>query len=204
VTSPAGTDLVLGLKGRTAICDHGNLQATLDAGGPTGRLLAELGIGTNPGAILTGHIGEDEKAVGTVHLAFGTSASIGGTNVASVHIDGKEITGRLLAKLFPHRDDYVLATKVYFPMGSGPNDRGLARKHLVAAVDASLNRLGTDYVEVRLDAEPLQPGVPRGGAGDDSALPRSGSGTHPVQSAGAWTARRHPRAWRRATDCARR
>ena len=60
----------------------------------------------------------------------------------------EEITGRLLARLFPSRDDYVLATKVYFPTGPGPNDRGLSRKHLVAAVDASLERLGTDYVDL--------------------------------------------------------
>ena len=60
----------------------------------------------------------------------------------------EEITGRLLARLFPSRDDYVLATKVYFPTGPGPNDRGLSRKHLLAAVDASLKRLGTDYVDL--------------------------------------------------------
>jgi len=151
VTSPAGTDVVFSLEGRTAICDDGNLRAeaawgnlpageafiapietqgdgtivfdgalagygmlreplrvtlaggratdaegeaaqwlldTLDAGGETGRLIAEVGIGTNPQAALTGNILADEKAVGTAHLAFGTSASIGGTNVSSVHIDG--------------------------------------------------------------------------------------------------------------------
>ena len=60
----------------------------------------------------------------------------------------EEITGRLLSKLFGHRDDYVLATKVYFPMGPGPNDRGLSRKHVLAGIDASLRRLGTDYVDL--------------------------------------------------------
>jgi aryl-alcohol dehydrogenase-like predicted oxidoreductase len=60
----------------------------------------------------------------------------------------EEITGRLLAKLFPQRDDYVLATKVYFPMGSAPTDRGLSRKHILAGIDASLKRLGTDYVDL--------------------------------------------------------
>jgi len=78
--------------GGRAIDAHGEaarwLLDTLDAGGPTGRLLAELGIGTNPQATLNGRILEDEKAVGTAHLAFGTSASIGGTNLATVHIDG--------------------------------------------------------------------------------------------------------------------
>ena len=60
----------------------------------------------------------------------------------------EEITGRLLRKLFPRRDDYVLATKVYLPMGDGPNDRGLSRKHVLASIDASLRRLGTDYVDL--------------------------------------------------------
>ena len=60
----------------------------------------------------------------------------------------EEITGRLLDKLFAEREDYVLATKVYFPMGSGPNDRGLSRKRIMAAIDASLRRLGTDYVDL--------------------------------------------------------
>ena len=60
----------------------------------------------------------------------------------------EQITGRLLGKLFAHRDDYVLATKVYFPMGTGPNDGGLSRKHIMAGIDGSLTRLGTDYVDL--------------------------------------------------------
>jgi aryl-alcohol dehydrogenase-like predicted oxidoreductase len=60
----------------------------------------------------------------------------------------EQITGRLLARLFDRREDYVLATKVYFPMGPGPNDRGLSRKHILAAIDASLQRLGTGYVDL--------------------------------------------------------
>jgi len=60
----------------------------------------------------------------------------------------EEITGELLAECFPHRDDYVLATKVYNPMGPGPNDRGLSRKHILAGIDASLRRLGTDHVDL--------------------------------------------------------
>ena len=64
------------------------LLKTLDAGGDSGRLLAELGIGTNPAATLSGSILEDEKVVGTAHLAFGTNVSFGGTNASAVHIDG--------------------------------------------------------------------------------------------------------------------
>lgn len=64
------------------------LAETLDAGGATGRVIAELGIGTNPGATITGLILEDEKVEGTIHLAFGTNTGIGGENESSVHIDG--------------------------------------------------------------------------------------------------------------------
>jgi 1-deoxyxylulose-5-phosphate synthase len=60
----------------------------------------------------------------------------------------EEITGRLLDKLFASRDDYVLATKVNGTMGEGPNDRGLSRKHILSGIDASLRRLGTDYVDL--------------------------------------------------------
>ncbi|MEU5851264.1 aldo/keto reductase [Saccharopolyspora shandongensis] len=71
-------------------------------------------------------------------------------DTADMYSDGisELITGRLLAKLSPRRDDYVLATKVYFPMGSGPNDKGLSRKHIMAAIDASLDRLGVDHVDL--------------------------------------------------------
>jgi aryl-alcohol dehydrogenase-like predicted oxidoreductase len=56
-------------------------------------------------------------------------------------------TGRLLPK-FLGREQYVLATKVFSPMGPGENDRGLSRKHIMAGIDASLRRLGTDYVDL--------------------------------------------------------
>jgi 1-deoxyxylulose-5-phosphate synthase len=71
-------------------------------------------------------------------------------DTADTYSDGvtEEITGRLLARLFDRREDYVLATKVYFPMGTGPNDRGLSRKHVLAAIDASLRRLGAEYVDL--------------------------------------------------------
>lgn len=69
----------------------------------------------------------------------------------------EQITGRLLGRFFARREDYVLATKVYYPMGTGPNDRGLSRKHVLAGIDASLTRLGSEYVDLyqihRWDAE---------------------------------------------------
>ncbi|MEU3349742.1 aldo/keto reductase [Streptomyces sp. NPDC006700] len=60
----------------------------------------------------------------------------------------EEVTGRLLAECFDDRDDYVLATKVYYPMSEKPGDRGLSRKHILASVDASLRRLGTDHIDL--------------------------------------------------------
>jgi len=71
-------------------------------------------------------------------------------DTAGTYSDGasEQITGSLLRRLFGRREDYVLATKVYFPMGPGPNDRGLSRKHVLSAIDASLRRLGTEYVDL--------------------------------------------------------
>jgi aryl-alcohol dehydrogenase-like predicted oxidoreductase len=59
----------------------------------------------------------------------------------------EEVTGRLLPK-YLSRDDMVVATKVFNPMGPGENQRGLGRKHVLASIDASLARLGMDYVDL--------------------------------------------------------
>jgi 1-deoxyxylulose-5-phosphate synthase len=56
-------------------------------------------------------------------------------------------TGRLLPKFFK-RDEVVVATKVFNPMGPGQNDRGLSRKHILSGIDASLRRLDMDYVDL--------------------------------------------------------
>ncbi|MBB5784599.1 aldo/keto reductase [Nonomuraea jabiensis] len=71
-------------------------------------------------------------------------------DTADVYSQGasETVTGEALRAIFGRREDYVLATKVYFPMGRGANDQGLSRKHIHAAVDASLQRLGTDYVDL--------------------------------------------------------
>ena len=55
--------------------------------GPNGTNVAELGVGTNDAAILTGNVLEDEKILGTVHVAFGASAGIGGTVSVPIHLD---------------------------------------------------------------------------------------------------------------------
>jgi len=60
----------------------------------------------------------------------------------------EEVLGRALKDFGSDRDKLVIATKVFYPMGDGPNDRGLSRKHITAAIDDSLRRLGTDYVDL--------------------------------------------------------
>ena len=71
-------------------------------------------------------------------------------DIANVYINGRseEVVGRALKDFAASRDEVVIATKVFFPMGSGPNDRGLSRKHILSSIDASLKRLGTDYVDL--------------------------------------------------------
>lgn len=70
-------------------------------------------------------------------------------DTADIYSNGKseEVVGRALRD-FATRDEVVLATKVFNPMGPGPNDKGLSRKHIMSAIDASLKRLGTDYVDL--------------------------------------------------------
>jgi 1-deoxyxylulose-5-phosphate synthase len=59
----------------------------------------------------------------------------------------EQVVGRALKEL-ARRDQVVIATKAFYQMGDGPNDRGLSRKHLFDAIDASLQRLGTDHVDL--------------------------------------------------------
>lgn len=60
----------------------------------------------------------------------------------------EEVTGKLLKEFVPNRQDVVVATKVYMPMSDGVNNRGLSRKHIMEAIDNSLQRLGMDYVDL--------------------------------------------------------
>ena len=68
-------------------------------------------------------------------------------DTANAYSNGRseEITGELLRDC---RDDVVLATKVYFPMGEKPNQHGLSRIHIMKAIEDSLRRLGTDHVDL--------------------------------------------------------
>ena len=88
------------------------------------------------------------------------AAGINFFDTADMYSNGvsEEIVGRALGELSP-RDQVVIATKAYFPTGEGPNDRGLSRKHLFDAVDASLRRLKTDYIDL-YQIHRFDPGTP--------------------------------------------
>ncbi|MGB1286020.1 MAG: aldo/keto reductase [Aggregatilineales bacterium] len=60
----------------------------------------------------------------------------------------EEVTGNYLREMFNNRDEYVLATKVFFPLGDKPTHGGLSRKSIMDSVDASLRRLKTDYIDL--------------------------------------------------------
>jgi 1-deoxyxylulose-5-phosphate synthase len=83
------------------------------------------------------------------HFAVALEAGVNFFDTADVYSVGlsEEITGRWLNEM-ASRDDFVLATKVFGPMGPGPNHRGLSRKHIIEACENSLRRLKTDYIDL--------------------------------------------------------
>ena len=87
-----------------------------------------------------------EQATSCIHKAYELGVNFFDTANVYVRGDAEEIVGRALSGF--ERDSYFLATKVYFPMGEGPNDRGLSRKHIMEQCHASLERLGVDYVDL--------------------------------------------------------
>ncbi len=100
---------------------------------------------------------EESNACQCIERAYDLGVNFFDT--ANVYARGKaeEVVGKTLRN-YP-RDSYVLATKVYFPMGDGPNDRGLSRKHILEQCDASLKRLGVDYIDL-YQAHRYDPTVP--------------------------------------------
>jgi 1-deoxyxylulose-5-phosphate synthase len=77
-------------------------------------------------------------------------AGINFFDTADIYSDGasEEVTGRALKKFRVRREEVVIATKVYNPMGQSPNEHGTSKKHVRHAIDASLRRLGVDYVDL--------------------------------------------------------
>lgn len=109
--------------------------------GRSGLVVSELCLGT---MTFGGAADEDEAAA-----IVGGFRDAGGTffDTADVYAGGRseEILGGLVAA---DRDEVVLATKAYGSTGPGPNDRSSSRRHLMSAVDASLRRLGTDWIDL--------------------------------------------------------
>ncbi len=102
---------------------------------------------------------EEQQAIDCIHKAYDLGINFFDTANAYNRGAAEQVVGRALKDI--PRDSYVLATKAYWPMGDGPNDRGLSRKHLMEQCHASLKRLGVDYVDLyqchRYDVEtPLE------------------------------------------------
>jgi voltage-dependent potassium channel beta subunit len=89
---------------------------------------------------------EEDAAADCIHRAYELGVNFFDTADVYSGGRGEEVMGKALAGY--ERSSYVLATKVFFPSGRGPNDRGLGRKHVVESCDASLRRLGVDYVDL--------------------------------------------------------
>jgi aryl-alcohol dehydrogenase-like predicted oxidoreductase len=110
--------------------------------GATGLKVSELCLG----AMTFGRESSEDES----HRMLDRFVDAGGNFIDTANVYGagtsEDILGRWLAGR--PRDEYVIATKVRFPMGKGPNEVGLSRKHILASVEASLRRLRTDYVDL--------------------------------------------------------
>ncbi len=111
--------------------------------GGSGLKVSEISLGS---WLTYGGYVERENAVQSIKTAY--DLGINFFDTANVYERGaaEELVGKAL-KEYP-RESYVLATKAFWPMGEGPNDRGLSRKHVVEQANASLKRLGHDYVDI--------------------------------------------------------
>jgi aryl-alcohol dehydrogenase-like predicted oxidoreductase len=89
---------------------------------------------------------EEDAAIACVHAALEAGITSFDTADAYAETRAEEVLGRALGGV--RREGVEIFTKVYFPTGPGKNDRGLSRKHILEGIDASLRRLGTDYVDL--------------------------------------------------------
>ncbi|MFL6027898.1 MAG: aldo/keto reductase, partial [Friedmanniella sp.] len=106
--------------------------------------LGTMGFGGSGWAAAVGQI-DVEGARRQIGLA--RDAGVNLIDTADVYSSGtsEEILGQALGS---SRDEVLIATKVRMPMGEGPNDAGLSRHHIIRAAEASLRRLGTDYIDL--------------------------------------------------------
>ncbi|TBL80818.1 aldo/keto reductase family protein [Paenibacillus thalictri] len=120
--------------------------------GNSGVKVSEIGLGS---WLTYGTAVDKQSAVECVHKAYELGINFFDTANAYNRGEAEIVLGEALAPF--SRSSYMLATKVYFPMGDGPNDKGLSRKHIMEQCDASLKRLGVDYIDLyqchRYDAE---------------------------------------------------
>jgi aryl-alcohol dehydrogenase-like predicted oxidoreductase len=112
------------------------------------RKLGRCGLHVSPitlGTMMFG--GATDEAEAARIIASAREAGVNFIDTADAYNAGRseEITGRAIK---PDRDRWILATKAANPMGAGPNERGLSRKWLMQAVEASLRRLSTDYIDI--------------------------------------------------------
>lgn len=110
--------------------------------GRTGLKVSRVCLGTN--MFGAGYV-DDRRATGVIDRAY--ECGINFIDTADAYHDGlsERVVGRAVKG---RRHDFVIGTKGFIPTGPGVNDRGLSRKHLVAAVEASLRRLDSDYVDL--------------------------------------------------------
>ncbi|RUS45390.1 aldo/keto reductase family protein [Cohnella sp. AR92] len=111
--------------------------------GRSGLKVSEISLGS---WLTYGTAAEQEAADACVRAAFENGINFFDTANAYNRGEGEKALGAALRSYA--RSSYVLSTKVFFPMGEGPNDRGLSRKHIMEQCEASLKRLGTDYIDV--------------------------------------------------------
>jgi aryl-alcohol dehydrogenase-like predicted oxidoreductase len=111
--------------------------------GRSGLLVSEIAYGN---WITHGSQVEEDQATACVHAALDLGITTFDTADVYAGTRAEAVLGRALAG--QRRDGLEIATKVFWPTGTGANDRGLSRKHIMASIDGSLSRLQTDYVDV--------------------------------------------------------
>ncbi|MGO4499333.1 aldo/keto reductase family protein [Paenibacillus sp. 2RAB27] len=111
--------------------------------GRSGLKVSEIALGS---WLTYGTAAEQKAADACIAKAFESGINFFDTANAYNRGEGEKAMGAALKGYT--RSSYVLSTKVYFPMGDGPNDRGLSRKHILEQCDASLKRLGVDYIDI--------------------------------------------------------
>lgn len=111
--------------------------------GGSGLKVSEISLGS---WMTYGGYVENEQAVKSIEQAYDLGINFFDTANAYERGEAEKVVGQILSA-YP-RESYVLATKVFWPMGDGPNDRGLSRKHLMEQCHASLKRLDVDYVDI--------------------------------------------------------